>query len=90
MHHRYNGHHFMDFFGNFSWFGLLLFGLAFLIIVILIITGIFLLIRYSKKEQQRFTSNRSLEILQERFAKGEIDEDEYRRRKEVLEEELNR
>jgi len=90
MHHRYNGHHLMDFFGGYSWFGLLLFGLAFLIIVILIITGIFLLIRYSKKEQQRFSSNRSLEILQERFAKGEIDEDEYRRRKEVLEEELNR
>lgn len=87
MHHRYGGHP-MDFFGGFPLVSFLLYALGIIVILALIVTGIYLFVRRNSDSQQESSTNRSLEILQERFAKGEIDEEEYRRRKRVLEEDL--
>ncbi|WP_309862369.1 SHOCT domain-containing protein [Desmospora profundinema] len=54
-------------------FWVLLIGLAVYGVVVIITKG------FGKKE------NTSLRILEERFARGEIDADEYQQRKEVLE-----
>jgi putative membrane protein len=56
---------------------------------VLIITGIVLLVRYlgDNRPQARDRSPRQSvaeEILAERFARGEMDDDEYRRRLETL------
>jgi len=88
MHHRFGGYP-MDFMGAFSIWNLLLIGIVGLVILALVIVGVILLLRKDQKNRQSFSTNRSLEILQERFAKGEIDEQEYRSRKAVIVEELN-
>ena len=44
------------------------------------------MIANNKKENNKITSNSALGILNERFAKGEIDEEEYNRRKKILKE----
>jgi len=61
-----------------------------LVLLILIIVGILYFLRKDREKQQHYSTNRSLEILQERFAKGEINEQEYRDRKAVIEEDLNK
>lgn len=89
MHHRFNGHQ-MEFFGGFPFWNLLIVGIIGLLVITLVVVGIVLLLRKEKIDHQQRIPNRSLEILQERFAKGEIDEQEYRNRKAVIEEELNK
>lgn len=76
---------------GYGWFG----GMGFLGIIIAIVV-IYLLIQYfSENKRNRYTdeegthkpmdSNReALDILDERYAKGEIDEEEYKQRKKVL------
>jgi len=63
--------------GNFGWFGML----VCLIIIVLVIVGIVWLIKTlvnrSNKNVVSQTSNRSIEILNERYAKGEITKEEY-------------
>lgn len=65
-------------------------GILGFIVVVLVILAIIFLLRKEKLDRQNFPQNRSLEILQERFAKGEIDEEEYKSRRAVIEEELNK
>lgn len=89
MHGRH-GHHYMDPVTGFDWYHLL--WLLFVVLILLtIIVGTIIIIRKltSNKEENRAT-NRSLDILRERFARGEIDEEEYRARKEILEEDFDR
>ncbi len=63
--------------GNIGWFGMLIC----LLIIILIIIGVVYLIKgltnRSHKDVSSNTNNRSLEILNERLAKGEINKEEY-------------
>lgn len=63
--------------GNLGWFGML----VMLLIIILVIIGIVFLFRNLFKHSNRMnvknTSNRSIEILNERLAKGEITKEEY-------------
>ncbi len=63
--------------GNFGWFGML----VCLIIIVLVIVGIVWLIKTlvnrSNKNVVSQTSNRNIEILNERYAKGEITKEEY-------------
>ena len=55
------------------------------IVPLLILGGIFWFL--AGRSGERKTGNRDAEeILKERFAKGEIDEEEYRRRKALLKE----
>lgn len=54
-------------------------------IVLLLIIGIAIyMIGKNKKENNQTSSNSSLKILNERFAKGEIDEEEYKEKKNNL------
>lgn len=63
--------------GNFGWFGMFIC----LLIVLLIVVGIVYLIRgglhRNNKSINTTSNNRSLDILNERFAKGEITKEEY-------------
>lgn len=54
-------------------------------IVVLIIIGVVTLFGRSNKNKHNDRSNSSLEILKERFARGEISKDEYEKiRKNIL------
>lgn len=68
--------------GSFEFYGLglLLRGVFWAIII-------FLVIKLFEKKNKSIEkeSNNALEILRERFAKGEIDEEEFLKRKELLE-----
>lgn len=60
-------------------------GMIFWIIILgLLIYGVFLLI--SRPFEKKQSDNSSLRLLKERFARGEIDEEEYRRKRSILEE----
>ncbi len=65
-------------------------GVLVILVVAVLVTAIALAIRYLSAPQQTpgppadRTQDRSELILAERFARGEIDEDEYRRRIAVL------
>ena len=65
-------------------FGMMLMSFLF---VALIVVGIVLLVRSSSRDEQPPRapgSDRALEILDERFARGEIDQTEYEERRRVL------
>lgn len=75
--------------GNMAGIGLI--GMIWAAIMLLIIIGGILLIVYivknNNKRRHWSTSSSALNILKERFARGEIGEDEYVAKKEVLERE---
>jgi len=62
-------------FGMFGGFGMLLFWSIFIFIIVLAVKSV----RAGSKE-----SNNARRILDERYARGEIDEQEYEKRKRVL------
>jgi putative membrane protein len=64
-------------FGFFMIFGLFL-------LVVLIIIGVYFIIRYfmnSNVKEGTRSGDRALEILHERYARGEIDDEEYNQKK---------
>ncbi|MEE8388340.1 MAG: SHOCT domain-containing protein [Acidiferrobacterales bacterium] len=67
-------------------FGMGFFGWAFMILVwVLIIAGIISLVKWLMQSTSGSQSKKTpLEILQERFARGDIDEGEYERKKNIL------
>lgn len=74
---------------HYGWGGGALSGLLTLLLIALVILGIIALVRYIGHQTDRGTGpgrrpTRAEEILSERFARGEIDEEEYRRRLETL------
>ena len=73
------GMHGMDYYYPFHWFGLIIW----FIFLLLIIAGINLIIRFfmgTKTGDQR----RAIDILKERYAKGEISKDEYLEKKKDI------
>ena len=71
--------------GGWGWGGWILMTLAMVVFWALVITAIVLAIRYltggSRANQASPSSGRGAEdVLAERFARGEIDDDEYRQR----------
>ena len=69
-----------------GWWGFVM-GLVMLVFVALLIVGIVVLVRSSAGGAPRNTESsggRALDILDERFARGEIDVEEYEERKRIL------
>ena len=56
-------------------------------IIALMVVGIILYLAFSKRKSAKNTKSEALEILKLRYVKGEISDEEYERRKEVLKEE---
>jgi putative membrane protein len=72
-----------------GWGSWLIMGLSMLLFWALIILGIIALVRFLVGPRDRRHSTGSVQssaeqVLAERFARGEIDEEEYRQRREVL------
>jgi len=65
------------------WIGLLMMGLA-VLLVTLVIVGLWRLFTGSSASRGAAAPDRALDILRERFARGEIDEEEYEARKKAL------
>lgn len=72
--------------GGMGWIGMI-----WIIMMLIIVVGAVFLIVYivknNNKRRDWSTSSNAVNILKERFARGEIDEDEYIAKKEVLERE---
>ncbi|NJE09004.1 hypothetical protein E3E31_10820 [Thermococcus sp. M39] len=70
---------------GFGYFGI--FGAIFMLLFwVLIIVGVFVLIKWLLEQGGSKTTpkKRALEILDEKYARGEIDDEEYERRKRKL------
>jgi len=82
---RHHGYYMDNFMGNFGFFGIL----WIIIWLAIIIGGIILVIYILRRgnESKKGSSLHAIKILQERFARGEIDELEYQEKKRILEEE---
>ena len=72
--------------GNFGWIGMLIgMGIQLLFWIVIILIAVKLFRNYSHKTHIGNLSNSSaLNILRERYAKGEIDTEEFNRRKQDL------
>lgn len=76
---RYYGHH--DMMGAWGWFG----GLLMMLLMIALIAGaVVLALRLLGHGPAGRSSGRALDILNERFARGEIDRTEYEERRRAL------
>jgi putative membrane protein len=74
--------------GGLGWMGWLGMGIGMLINLAIVGLIIYLVVRAFSKDGFRDThtnySNSAVQILKERFAKGEIDEEEYNKRMDVI------
>ncbi|MEA5009042.1 SHOCT domain-containing protein [Clostridium tyrobutyricum] len=66
-----------------SWGGL--FWLIPLIIIIVIAIAIYKITTSGRNNQNRTINDNSVEILKQRFARGEIDEEQYKKMKDTIE-----
>ena len=74
-----------------GWHGWLFGPLMMILFIALVVIGILLLVRWFSEPRQGGAAGRAgaqtpLDILKERFARGEIDKEEYEARRRVLEE----
>lgn len=66
-----------------SWFPGVVMGIGILLLAAVVVAAIFIARRYPTARRNESTSD-ALLILRERYARGEIDEQEYQRRREQL------
>ena len=64
---------------GFGFFG----GLGMLLLWVFVIATIVFAVKYASGNSKNTNSSSAADILNERFARGEIDEEEYRRRKKI-------
>lgn len=78
-----DGWHMMPGMGGGMWL-MPIFGIIFLVLVVLAIIALWRFIRGDAASRTAHDGDRSLDILRERFARGEIDEEEFQARKKAL------
>jgi putative membrane protein len=78
---RYWNDHMMGWGG--WWIGPVMMGLG-VLLVVLVIVGLWRLFSGGGASRRAHVPDRALDILRERFARGEIDEEEYEARKKAL------
>jgi putative membrane protein len=71
-------------YGGGSWVGWLVMGIMMLVFWGLVVAGVIFLVRYLGHGRDQRGGGDALRILDERFARGEIDADEYSRRRQLL------
>ena len=74
------GMHGMGYYYPFHWFGMIIW----FILLVLIIAGIILIIRSFMGSTKTGDQKRAIDILKERYAKGEISKDEYLEKKKDI------
>ncbi len=69
-----------------GWWGFGMMLMSFLFLVAIVVGVVFIVRSFSQSDQtsQRTSGNRALDILDERFARGEIDQQEYEERRRSL------
>jgi len=72
----------MDGWGN--GYGMIFMGLFWLVVLALIVTLIWFLIRQGSNSANQSSDETALEILKKRYVRGEIDEEQYRRMKKEI------
>ncbi|GAB6189818.1 hypothetical protein JCM30566_15600 [Marinitoga arctica] len=83
MRYYYPGYNTFGGLFGFGWIGMIIIGIVLFLLIYIIINSFF----KKKKEnyiQENTKRNKALEILNERFVNGEIDEEEYLRKKNLL------
>ena len=71
--------------GDWGWGGMIFGPLFMILLLVLVIAGVVLLVRWlGAAPSVHATSSMALHILEERFARGEIDKDEFEERKRLL------
>jgi putative membrane protein len=71
-------------YGDGSWVGWLVMGIVMLVFWGMVVTSVIFLVRYLGHGRDQRVGGDALRILDERFARGEIDADEYGRRRQLL------
>lgn len=61
-----------------SWLGMMIIPLIFIVILVVVV------FKLGQSNNAKDIKDNSLNILNERFARGEINEDEYKRKKDLL------
>jgi len=79
-----SGYHMMSDYGFMGMGGGFMGGIFMLMFWVLIIIGIVYLVKYLSQNQNKKQDKTPLDILKERYAKGEIDKDEFEKRKKDL------
>jgi putative membrane protein len=69
-----------------GWWGFGMMLMSFLFLVAIVVGVVFIVRSFSQSDQtsRRTSGNRALDILDERFARGEIDQQEYEERRRSL------
>ena len=82
--YSYDHQHMM---GAWGWFG----GMLMMLLAIALIVGVVVItVRFLGHDQKTRSSNRALDLLNERFARGEIDRTEYEERRRALQDSESR